>query len=327
VELDRIDRELINRIQSQFPLTREPFASLGAQLNIGEDEVIKRIARLKENKVIRLIGPVMDARRLGYQTTLVAMSVPKDKLEETARVIAEHTGVSHSYEREHRFNLWFTLAIPPTSDMETELQKLTAPINADACFALPARKLFKINACFNLGGNGQPSAASNGHADTVLAEKAALSREDRVVINALQTDLPLSMSPFTKMAEQAGMNTEDFLAQSRSLLERGIMRRYGASLNHRKAGFTANGMACWEVPADKVDATGKSLASLREVSHCYERATNKLWKYNLFAMIHGQAKETCQKIAANATAANGLSDYVLLFSTREFKKKRIKYPV
>ncbi|MCH8863739.1 MAG: AsnC family transcriptional regulator [Chloroflexi bacterium] len=327
MELDRIDRQLINRIQSQFPLTAEPFASLGTQLNISQDEVINRIARWKANRIIRLIGPVMDARRLGYQTTLVAMSIPEDKLEEAARVITKHPGVSHNYEREHHFNLWFTLAIPPSSNMETELKQLTGPIDADACFALPARKLFKINACFNLEGNGPPSTADNGDTDPALAEKATLSRRDKDVINALQTDLPLEKSPFSKMAAQAAMNTEKFLAHSRTLMERGIVRRYGASLNHRKAGFTANGMACWEVPAEKVDSVGKSLASRKEVSHCYERETNRLWKYNLFAMIHGQAIETCREIAAEATAANGLADYVMLFSTREFKKQRIKYPV
>ncbi len=327
MELDRTDRQLINRIQSQFPLTAEPFASLGRQLNISQDEVINRIARWKADRIIRLIGPVMEARRLGYQTTLVAMSVPEDKLEAAARVITEHPGVSHSYQREHHFNLWFTLAIPPSSNMETELKQLTGPIKADACFALPARKLFKINACFNLEGDGLLSTADNGGTEPVLAEKAVLSKKDKDVINALQTDLPLEKSPFAKMAVQAAMNTADFLAHSQRLIERGIVRRYGASLNHRKAGFTANGMACWEVPAEKVDTVGKSLASRREVSHCYERETNRLWKYNLFAMIHGQAIETCRKIAADATADNSLADCVMLFSTREFKKQRIKYPV
>ena len=327
MELDRTGRQLLNRIQSQFPLTAEPFASLGSQFNISQDEVINRIARWKADRIIRLIGPVMEARRLGYQTTLVAMSLPEDKLEESARVITEHPGVSHSYQREHHFNLWFTLAIPPSSNMETELEHLTGPLKADVCFALPARKLFKINACFNMEGDGSLLTADNGGTDPALAEKANLSRRDKDVINALQTDLPLEKSPFSKMASQAAMNTEEFLAHSRKLLERGIVRRYGASLNHRKAGLTANGMACWEVPAEKVDIVGKSLASRKEVSHCYERETNVLWKYNLFAMIHGQAIETCREIAAEATAANDLTDYVMLFSTREFKKQRIKYPV
>lgn len=327
MEMDRTDRELLNRIQSRFPLTEEPFASLGEQLDIGEEEVIGRIARLKENGMVRLIGPIMEARRLGYRTTLVAMSLNGDRLEAAARVIGEHPGVSHSYEREHRLNLWFTLAVPPKSDMEAELDRLTGPLGADQCFSLPARKLFKINACFDVGGNGQTTAAGNGQKDTALARKTELTEKEKAAVNALQQDLPLKSSPFDEMAGEAGMSTEDFLALGRSLLERGIVRRYGASLNHRRAGFTANGMACWKVPAGKVDTAGKNLASLKEVSHCYERATNELWEYNLFAMIHGKARETCREIADRATRDNGLSDYVLLFSTREFTKKRIKYPV
>jgi DNA-binding Lrp family transcriptional regulator len=105
------------------------------------------------------------------------------------------------------------------------------------------------------------------------------------------------------------------------------MRRYGASVNHYRAGYTANAMTCWAVPPDLVKETGERFASYRQVSHCYERKTNPLWRHNLFAMVHGQSKEICSRVVDKIRSETGLSDQVVLFSTREFKKTRIRYLV
>ncbi len=327
MNLSSIDRKLLNLLQAEFPLSSEPYAALGLRLDIDRDEIIHRIEQLKAKRIIRQISPVLDARSLSYQTTLVAMRVTESQLGKAARLIAEHPGVSHSYERDHHFNIWFTLAIPPTTDIETELQRLTSPIGAEAVFALPAVKLFKLRAYFDMSEDNQSAADTICHPDGVLPQKVALSPIDRLIINELQQDLPLIPRPFTAMSARLGMDVADFLAHCQSLKQRGIIRRFGAAINHKQAGFRANAMACWVVPPDMVDIVGRKLASLREVSHCYERETNPLWPYNLFAMIHGHTRETCREIARKISAETGLSDYILLFSTREFKKVRIKYQV
>jgi DNA-binding Lrp family transcriptional regulator len=129
------------------------------------------------------------------------------------------------------------------------------------------------------------------------------------------------------MSTKLGIDVKDLLVQCQLLKQRGVIRRFGAAINHRQAGFKANAMTCWIAPPDVVDVAGQKLASLREVSHCYERKTNPLWQYNLFAMIHGHSKEACQEIADKVSRETGLIDYVRLFSTKEFKKMRIKYLV
>ena len=129
--LDSTDRKLLNLVQTEFPLTTEPYADLGLQLGIDVDEVLHRIKQLKAKEIIRQISPVLDARSLGYQTTLVAMRVAESQLDKAARIIVEHPGISHGYERDHHFNLWFTLALPPEVRMETELQKLSTQIGAE----------------------------------------------------------------------------------------------------------------------------------------------------------------------------------------------------
>ena len=327
MKMDIIDNKLLNLLQADFPLVREPYTGLGQRLDISADKVIGRIAQLKTEGIVRQIGPVLDSRRLGYHTTLAAMRVTENQLDSAERLISEHPGVSHGYERDHHFNLWFTLAIPPEASVETELQRLNAPIDAEAVFVLPAIKLFKIGAYFSMGDDSCSTTNGEVQPGGILPQQAELSRTDRAIINALQQDLPLVPEPFTDMAGRAGMDVERFLTECRSLQQRGIMRRFGASINHKRAGFKANAMTCWIAPPDVVDAAGRKLASFREVSHCYERKTNQLWKYNLFAMIHGHTREVCQETANKVSDETGLGDSIMLFSTKEFKKERVKYLV
>lgn len=325
MQLNGIDRALLNLIQAEFPLTKEPYADLGQRLGTGTDDVIRHIKHLKSGGIIRLIGPVLDSRSLGYQTTLVAMRVAKAQLEKAEQVIAGHPGVSHGYERDHHFNLWFTLAVPPAVNIETELEQVSRSTGAEAIFSLPAIRVFKIGAYFDMDENSHNTTIV--HQSNLLAQQVELSSTDRLIINELQRDLPLIANPFAAMARQAGMDVERFLLNCRSLQQRGVIRRFSASINHNQAGFTANAMTCWAAPSDTIDIIGQKLALLKEVSHCYERKTNPLWRYNLFAMIHCYSREACQGIADKVSRETCLSDYALLFSTKEFKKTRIKYPV
>jgi DNA-binding Lrp family transcriptional regulator len=325
MRMDISDQKLLNLMQTEFPFISEPFADLARRLGTSVDEVVQRIARLKEMGIIRLIGPVIDSRSLGYYSTLVAMKVTEANLEKAEQIIASQPGVSHGYEREHRFNIWFTLALSPASDIETELQKLTKSTGAEIAFSLPAVKVFKIGAYFDMDEGGQ--AAPAAHRKNTLAKQIELSSADRSIINELQQDLALVPAPFSAMAERVGMDTEQFLAGCRVLQQRGVIRRFSASINHRNAGFTANAMSCWVAPPDKIDTAGQKLASLKEVSHCYERRINQYWQYNLFAMIHSRSQKRCQEIAEKVSCETGLTDYALLYSTKEFKKTRVKYLV
>ncbi len=325
MNLDNIDQKLLNRMQVKFPMVSHPFAGIGQELGIAEDEVIRRVKRLGDSGIIRQIGPLLDARKINYKTTLVAMRVAGSELERATELLADYP-VSHAYERDNYFNLWFTLALPASADIDNELKKIGSPLKAEACFSLPAIKLFKLRVYFSSGGD-EPAELADSQKGVTSQHQTELSIADRRVINEIQQDLPLVPRPFSDMAARLEMNEDEFLEQCQSLLERGIIRRFSVAVNHRQVGFTANGMTCWAVPEEKVDAAGERLASLREVSHCYERRTNALWKYNLFAMIHGHTREACQQIADKVSVEMGLGDGLLLFSTREFKKTRLKYPV
>lgn len=322
---DVIDLKLLNMVQAEFPLTRKPYAELGHLLGIGGDEVINRIKQLKAEGLIREISPVVDGRRLGHQPTLVAMKVPQQDLARAEEVISVHPGVSHGYERDHNLNVWFTLSLLPGDNINQELARLTSGLNVDLAFGLPAIKVFKIGAYFDVGGEGHAKQKVSANSRGTLPAKVEISTNERLMIMELQQDLPLISTPFADIAMRLDMEEEALLTGCRKLIQCGIIRRFGASINHRKAGFEGNGMVCWAVPSELVDTAGQKLAALPEVSHCYERETNPDWQYNIFAMIHGRTRETCRQIADQASENIGLGEYEVLFSTREFKKVRVKY--
>ena len=326
-DLNDIDRKLLNIIQAEFPLDREPFLALGMRFNISSKEVLQRIKRLKAEGIVRQIGPVCNAQKLGYQTTLVGMRVPVERLSNAAQIIGTHPGISHGYERDNDFNFWFTLAMPNREDMRNEVQKLATEIEAETTVNLPAVRVFKIGFYLDIAGDNWNMPDTSYNYTTISYEDAYLSPNDRAVVNELQQDLPLIERPFDLMSARLSMDVSDFLNRCQSLMQCGIIRRFGASLRHTSLGFKANAMACWKVPPIMVETTGKKIAVLREVSHCYERKTSALWPYNLFAMIHASKKQTCQDRMDKLSQETKLGEYILLFSTREFKKVRVRYLV
>lgn len=355
MNLDTTDRKLLNLLQVKFPLERKPFAILGAVLGITEDETLRRVENFKNQGIIRLLGGVFDSSKLGYQSTLVAMHVPCTRLEKVAALVSEHPGVSHNYARKHYYNLWFTLTAAPGQDLGVELNDLAARTGVNAILSLPAVRVFKIRVYFDMSGNGTPPHACEGRGKKagVACKKdrkvrGMLSDTDKAVIRELCGDLPLKKEPFEKMAKRLNISTCELLEKARSFNGRGIMRRYGVSINHRQSGFTANAMTCWNVPPDMVEAAGKKTASYAEVSHCYQRrvvppspgwppsqrsgdprsprrGSPSGWHYNLFAMIHGRTREKCKGVAEQICKDIGISDCIQLYSGKEYKKKRIKY--
>jgi len=148
---------------------------------------------------------------------------------------------------------------------------------------------------------------------------------DKKVIGTIQGDLPVDARPFAAMAEKLGITEEAFLEGIHSLKERGIIRRFGATLRHQEVGFNSNAMVAWVVPEEVIERVGESIAQNREVTHCYQRRPQKDWKYNLFTMVHGNDKEDCFKIASRMSLETGIKEYTLLFSEKEFKKTSMAY--
>ena len=146
--LDDIDKRILNRIQSDFPITQKPYQTLADELNLSEDEVISRITALKNQDIIRRIGGNFGPEKLGFFSTLCAAQVPEDKIDLFTRVVNQFPGVTHNYLRENRFNIWFTFIAPSREEIEDNLKRISEKTGVAGILNLPATKVFKIRAKF-----------------------------------------------------------------------------------------------------------------------------------------------------------------------------------
>jgi DNA-binding Lrp family transcriptional regulator len=326
IVLDEHDQALLNTIQTEFPLVSRPFAALASQLGEPEHAVLRRYQRLKDERVIRQVSAIFDTRKLGYRSSLVATSVPEERIQEAADMISAHPGVSHNYRRNHEFNIWWTIAVPPHIDLQTHVNALHRMTAATSTRVLPTLKLYKIGVDLDV------SDTRPMDAQTVLpayrgAEHAehGLTAGDIEFIRVLQEDIAVVPEPFARMAEQIGTSEDAVIAAAERFIADERMRRFAAVLHHRRAGFGANAMSVWRVPPDDIDPYGYRLAGYAAVSHCYRRPTYPDWPYALFGMIHGTSKERVEEAVAAIRSETGLDDYRLLYSTAEFKKIRVRY--
>jgi DNA-binding Lrp family transcriptional regulator len=154
--LDQEDKRLLDLLQEELPLEPRPFAVLGQRLGLKEEEVLARLKRLQEEGVLRHLGASLDSRRLGFVTTLAAVSVPPEEEEKAARTIAAHPEVTHCYLRKHRLNIWFTLVARDYQEIEELLQRISQEVGASVRH-FPATRLFKLRATFRLGGDAKGS--------------------------------------------------------------------------------------------------------------------------------------------------------------------------
>jgi DNA-binding Lrp family transcriptional regulator len=149
-KMDRIDREIINEIQSHFPLRSRPFREVGKKLHLSEKEVLLRVSRLKNEGIIRRIGANFNSRRLGFTSTLCAAKVPKDRLADFIEAVNRYPGVTHNYERDGDYNIWFTFIGESAKTIEQALEEIKAGTGINDLISLPAEKIFKIRVDFEV---------------------------------------------------------------------------------------------------------------------------------------------------------------------------------
>lgn len=148
---------------------------------------------------------------------------------------------------------------------------------------------------------------------------------DKKIIRRLQESISITASPYEEIASELNINEDELIQRVKSYNKTGILKRIGAILYHRKAGFNANAMVVWKINNEDLDNIGKYMSSLSEVSHCYERKPCCSWDYNLYTMIHEKDRERCNKIIEKIARSIGVENYRILYSTKELKKTSMKY--
>jgi DNA-binding Lrp family transcriptional regulator len=150
MKLDSIDKAILNRIQSDFPIEARPYQSIARELNLTEQQVLEHVQALKDKGIIRRIGGNFVPRKVGFVSTLCAAKVPEDQIEAFAAVVNKYSGVTHNYQRENDLNIWFTFIAPSRETIEQNLAKISRQTGVETILNLPATKVFKIKAQFDI---------------------------------------------------------------------------------------------------------------------------------------------------------------------------------
>ena len=152
-----------------------------------------------------------------------------------------------------------------------------------------------------------------------------LTELEKKIIASIQEDIPVISRPYLEISEKLKISEETLLKTLKDLCDRGVIRRFGATLRHQKSGFAANAMVAWIVDEKRIEKVGEKMSSFKEVSHCYRRDPNGQWPYNLYTMIHANDEDTCRETARRMSMETRVENYKLLFSRRELKKTSMKY--
>jgi DNA-binding Lrp family transcriptional regulator len=323
--LGESDKELLNEIQWTFPLVTRPFDTIAKKFDTTPEIIKEKLNNLKEIGVLRQLSAIFDTRKLGYTSSLVAMEIEHDKLDYVASQINRHPGVSHNYERDHQFNLWFTLAVPPGVDLNSELEKFNVLKGIKKVRMLPTLQLFKIGVKLDMVDDKKHEVAPTEEKKEIKNIKFEPTEEDKDFIRELQKDMEIIDEPFVNAAKNLGITEDELFSKMKHYESMGVLRRFAAILRHRQVGFTANGMIVWKVPEDRITSVGETLGSFPQVSHCYERPTYDDWPYNVFSMIHCKTHDEAYEVAKTIQDQIDVNEYKILFSSREFKKTRVEY--
>ena len=326
MKLSPLERDFINKFQGDFPLEEHPFAAIATQLNCSEDTLIETVNKLKDEKLLTRFGPLYDAARLGGGLTLAAVAVPEERYEIVTELVNVYPEVAHNYRREHQLNMWFVVATETPEELPQVLSSIEKTTGLTV-YNFPKQQEFYIGLWLHLSADNQYNTVPVPNQNSEINEQYQLDDIDRKLINVTQTGFTIEHAPYQSIAHNIGISQQEVLQRLTQLLSCGIIRRIGAVPNHYKLGFTANGMTVWDVDDDKITELGNLIGQLDFVSHCYQRPRHlPMWRYNLFAMVHGGTKDEVNEKSKEIARLLGKNckAHETLFSSAILKKTGLR---
>lgn len=330
------EAKIIYLLQRGLPLEPAPFAVLAEQLgNISENEVIGLVKKSLAEKTARCLRGVFNLPMLGYKSVLCAAAVPKEKLDRLSAQLIQDMAITHCYERscnespslipdaeippEEFPDLWFTCTVK-NEEYEEKVDRLKQIINPHPLYFLPATCQFKIQVIFDTRRQEDKSDDQGTFSqNNDNQEKQIFSLPEQNLIRSLQ-DIFITRDPYADIAEKCSLSQDEVLRTLRTWRSKGILRRIGLIMYHRRIGFSANGMAVWRIPPDKAQIIGRQMANLKEITHCYERYAPEHFPYNVYAMIHAENWDILNRLFIDISRRFSLNRGLLLRSVHEYKK-------
>lgn len=316
-----IEQRLLNEFQHDFPLIKRPYLAIGNKLGITEDEVITRLTHLSAQGVVSRVGPVFSPGCIGV-STLAALAVPVENLDDIASWINALPEVNHNYQREHTYNLWFVVAALDQPRLNAVLEKINQYVGLPM-LVLPMLEPFHIDLGFDLHGQcgAYPRVSASTSAITLDAAQTALVAE-------LQSGIKLEYQPFASLNTDVNLDEDAIIRQVTNWCDEGVIKRFGVVVRHHELGYRENAMVVWDVPDDQVSAIGRLAAQQEGVTLCYRRPRQLPdWPFNLFCMVHGTNRQVVLEQINTLAKNTRLADFQMqiLFSCRRFKQQGARY--
>ena len=321
------DLRLIDHLHGGFPLSARPFAEVGAALGLGEAEVIASLQRLLASGVLTRFGPLFQIERAGGLFVLAALAAPEERYAEVTERVNSLPEVAHNYRREHALNMWFVIGAESPALADAAIARIEALTGLEVHAFPKEREYFVELRLPLLEGQGAAVTPPARSAPGSLAEPFELTDFDRQLIAATQGGLPLVPRPYDELADALGVSAGLLRDRLQQMLFHGLIRRIGAVPNHYRLGFTANGMSVWDVDDAEVDRLGEQVGALPGVSHCYRRPRAPgVWRYNLFAMLHGRSRAEVEAQAGRLRELLGPAcrAHDILYSSAILKKTGLR---
>ncbi|AVY93999.1 siroheme decarboxylase subunit beta [Microvirgula aerodenitrificans] len=314
------DRALFDTLQRDFPLQPRPYHVAAAACGLDEADLLSRLAAGLQSGRISRIGAVFAPNVIGA-STLAALAVPPDALDEMAARVNACPLVNHNYARHgHACNLWFVLTGRDRGQLDAALDDIAVATGLPP-LDLPLEREYHIDLGFTLDGPQRQRTPRTPVARPVL------DAADWRLIAALERGLPLVAQPYEALAAMAGLSPGQVGERLRIWCDSGVIRRFGVVLRHREFGYRSNAMCVWDVPDTDVDAIGKRLAAHPAVNLCYRRPRRPGWPYNLFAMIHARSSQAMADDIAGVVRHAGLAPHprLVLPSTTCYRQRGARY--
>ncbi len=322
--MDAKDKLLLDLLQNNFLPAEKPYLELGKQAGISEGAVLSRLKRLKKDKYIRFVGAFINTKALGFKSQLTAFHVEKKNISRVAKIINSHPGVSHNYVRDNYYNVWFTIAVPPTQSLAKTMKILFKKTGVKEYLELPSLKVYKLRFVLDLTDKIKLNNKANP-SGSLIGKKVALSKQEKEILNIIQNSLEVTKEPFKEIALHLNITTKKLLEKIKALTKKKIIRRWGGVVSHARVGFKYNVMVVWKVPKARADYVGRKMAKYPFISHCYKRPVSLAWQYPLYTMIHSKSKNQANTFIKQIAKEFNIKDYLCLVTKKELKKKRLKY--
>lgn len=320
LRLTKLQKQLCSILQDGLPICQRPFDDIARFMGITKQTVLQQTTKLKEVGVIRRLDALINYRTLGLSSTLVAAHIPQESLPEVTAAVNSLENVSHNYLRTHHYNLWFTLQTGSPEESNITLANLSARFGLNF-HSLPVEHIFKLDVRFDPDNQNE---LLDSTPQPPTREIVRLSDSEKLLLTKLQNDLQVTPRPFDFLCSK-DLAIEDILRILTKLIDKGVIRRIAAVVDHHKLGFVANVLFVAKVSPDRIVEAGNALARFGIVSHCCQRHCFENWPYNLFAMMHSRSMGEIQHVIDKFTQSRKIDSFELLPTAAELKKQPVKY--